>query len=85
LKFNDDYQDEFELFSQLISNNVKKYRIKKGYTQEKLSLDIGHTSTALISKAENGTYNKHFNIEHIFKISKVLDVPVEKFFIHSEE
>jgi DNA-binding XRE family transcriptional regulator len=54
LKFNDDYQDEFELFSQLISNNVKKYRIKKGYTQEKLSLDIGHTSTALISKAENG-------------------------------
>ncbi len=81
MKFNDPYQEEFEQFSKIVANNVRKYRIEKEYTQEQLALDIGHSSTALISKAENGTYCKHFNLEHVFKISKVLDVPIEKFFI----
>ena len=83
MKFSDTYHEEFEQFSKIVASNVKKYRIEKGYTQEQLALDIGHTSTALISKAENGTYGKHLNLEHIFKISKVLDVPIEKFFLNS--
>ncbi len=73
--------EEIEIFHKLIASNVKKYREQKGFTQLQLALSIGHNSSALVAKAETGTYDKHFNIEHIYKISKILETPVEKFFI----
>jgi DNA-binding XRE family transcriptional regulator len=76
---------EIEQFHKLIASNVRKYREQSGYTQLQLALSIGHNSSALIAKAETGAYNKHFNIEQIYKISKVLDVSVEKFLILEEE
>ncbi len=76
---------EIESFHKLIASNVKRYREQRGITQLQLALSIGHNSSALIAKAETGTYNKHFNIEHIYKIAKVLDIDVEKFFIKEEE
>ena len=33
-----------------------------------------------LTMLENNTNNKHFNIEHIYKIAKALDVPIAKFF-----
>ena len=29
--------------------------------------------------AENNTKDKHFNMEHIYKIPKALDIPIAKF------
>ena len=60
----------------MIGRNVKSLRESKGLSQLELSLAIGHASSALVAKAELGTYNKHFNLEHLYKISKVLDVPL---------
>ena len=39
-----------------------------------LALAIGHNSVGHVAKAELCKYDKHFNLEQIYKISKVLDV-----------
>jgi len=63
-----------------IGRNVKKYREKTGMTQLELSLEMGNKSVSLISAAELYTNKKHFNIEHLYKISKILNVPMVAFF-----
>ena len=64
----------------LIGNNVKKIRVSKGITQMQLALEIGHNSVGHIAKAELYKYDKHFSIENLHKISKVLNVPISIFF-----
>ena len=63
-----------------IGKNVKKFRTQKGLTQLELSLEMGYKSVSLVSAAELYTNNKHFNIEHLQKISKILNVPIASFF-----
>jgi transcriptional regulator with XRE-family HTH domain len=63
-----------------IGKNVKKYREQKGMTQLELSLEMGNKSVSLVSAAENFTNKKHFNIEQLYKISKILNVPISDFF-----
>ena len=58
----------------VISTNVMKFRKQKKYSQLQLALDIGLTGNAFIARAENRTNNAHFNIEHLVKISLILDV-----------
>ena len=55
-------EEEFENLFLNITNNVKKYRKEKGFTQEQLALAIGHSSASMLSKIEAGLENKHFNI-----------------------
>lgn len=62
-----------------IGENVKKYREARGVTQLELSQAIGHTTTTMVSLAEIGK-GKHFNIEHLHKISIALDVDICKLF-----
>lgn len=66
-----------------IGKNVKKFRTQKGLTQLELSLEMGYKSVSLVSAAELYTNNKHFNIEHLQKISKILNVPIVAFFEES--
>lgn len=73
-------EEEFEKLFKLITNNVKKYRKEKGFTQEQLSLAIGHSSASMLSKIEAGLENKHFNIRQLYLISKALNIPLSKFF-----
>lgn len=65
---------EIDSFYKNISQNVKKHRLEKGMSQMELSLEIGIKSMAFFSNAENNKYGKHFNIEHIYKIAKALDM-----------
>lgn len=64
----------------LISANVIKYRKLKNYSQLQLALEIGLTGNAFIARAENRTKNAHFNIEHLVKISQILDIEICEFF-----
>jgi transcriptional regulator with XRE-family HTH domain len=64
----------------IISANVVKYRKLKNYSQLQLALDIGLTGNAFIARAEKRTNNAHFNIEHLVKISEVLEVDISEFF-----
>lgn len=78
--FSNSSVDEINLFYRNISKNIKNYRLEKGFTQEKLALDIGIKSIAFYSNCENNKYDKHFNLEHLYKISKSLNIPIEEFF-----
>jgi putative transcriptional regulator len=71
--------EEIDLFHRKIATNVKKIRLEKGITQTDLALSIGHRSVSTIGKIEAGLENKHYNIEQLYKIAKVLEVNVKDF------
>jgi len=73
-------KDEIALFYSKVSANVKKYRLEKGLSQMELGLEIGIKSVAFFSNCESNSYNKHFNIEHIYSIAKVLSKDICDFF-----
>lgn len=64
----------------IVSLNVKKYREQKGLTQMQLALEIGMSGGAYLGRAEIRKNKHHFNIKHLAKIAKVLDVDIKKFF-----
>ena len=68
-----------------IGLNVKRVRMSKNISQLSLYLAIGHKAVGTISMCELCINGKHFNIEHLVKISKVLDVPICEFFKDVDE
>ncbi|MFT5835477.1 MAG: hypothetical protein ACI9RG_000366 [Sulfurimonas sp.] len=48
-------------------------------SQLALAMAIGHKAVGTVSMAELCTNNKHFNIEHLYKIAEVLEVDVCEF------
>jgi transcriptional regulator with XRE-family HTH domain len=70
--------EEIREFYKTISNNVKKYRIEKKMSQLELALTIGQKGNAFYNYAENNTNNKHFNLEHLYKIAKALEIDVSE-------
>ncbi|NOQ30500.1 MAG: helix-turn-helix domain-containing protein [Helicobacteraceae bacterium] len=68
-----------EHFYVLIGKNVAKFRKEKNLSQLDLSLQMGYKSVSVISGAEiyyNGT---HFNLEHLLKISQILEIELCEF------
>lgn len=72
--------EDAKVFEKFVAENVKRIREEKGKSQQWLSLEIGHKSTTIISQAEAGINNKHFNINQLYKIAKALDVDICEFF-----
>lgn len=68
-----------EKFMIKVSNNIKKYRLLAGITQEQLAVDIGKsydfTRRLEFKKGEVGC-----SLETLYKISVVLNVTMDKFF-----
>ena len=79
LKFTEFDNNEIDIFYKNIANNVKKIRKQKGITQLDLALTIGHKSVSTIGKIEASLENKHYNLEHLYKIAKVLEVDISEF------
>ena len=78
---NIDFEDgRLNDFYTLVSLNVARIRKEKNISQLKLANAIGHNSPTFFGKAEILAENKHFNLEHLFKISSVLDVDICEFF-----
>jgi transcriptional regulator with XRE-family HTH domain len=73
----DNYSDEV---LDTVSQNVKYYRELKNYSQMKLALDIGMSGGAYLGRTEIRKPKHHFNIKHIAKISKILNIPISSFF-----
>lgn len=75
---------DLEIYSErildIVSINVKKYREQKGLTQMQLALEIGMSGGAYLGRAELRKNNHHFNIKHLAKISKILNVEIKYFF-----
>lgn len=74
--------DEVKLksFYLTISNNIVKIRQEKNISQLDLATSIGHTSSTFLGKAEILSENKHFNLEHLYKIATALNVNMYDFF-----
>lgn len=58
----------------MIGDKVRKYRRKKGLSQERLGAMIGF-SQSKISKIENGDWD---SLSDLRLIAKVLEVPIEE-------
>lgn len=69
-----------EEFYKKVSQNVIRIRMKKKVSQLKLANAIGHRNATFLGKAELLAEGKHFNLEHLYKISTVLEVDIEEFF-----
>jgi len=67
-------------FYKLISTNVIRVRKEKNISQLKLANAIGHQSPTFVGKAEILAEDKHFNLEHIFKMAIVLEIDINEFF-----
>ena len=65
---------------QIIGKNVARIRKEKGLSQLDLSLQMGYKSVSIVSSAEIYYNGKHFNLEHLLKISQILDVNICDFF-----
>ena len=77
-------KDEKKLYS-IIGKNIRYYRKLyslnvKDMTQERLA-EIANVSTSLIGNLESKKTYQGISIYNLYKISKILDVPIEKFFI----
>ena len=59
---------------------MRKFRESAGISQLDLALEIGIKSVAFYSNCENLCYGKHFNLEHIYKISKALNINIKELF-----
>ncbi len=64
----------------IIGYNVKKYRKQNGLTQKELSKLI-RVSTPLLGSLESKNIIQGISVYTLYKISKALDVTVDKFFI----
>lgn len=73
-------EDSLKDFYKIVSTNVIRIRKEKKLSQLKLANAIGHNNATFIGKAELLAENKHFNLEHIYKISIVLDISICEFF-----
>lgn len=80
INFSNSTDEEIKKFYKNISTKVRYFRESKNITQLDLSLDIGIKSVAFYSNCENNKYGKHFNLEHLYKIAKSLEIDISEFF-----
>ena len=69
-------KNEIETFYKTVSDNVKARRMALNMSQLDLALKLGIKSVAFYSNCENLRYGKHFNLEHIYKLAKALDIDI---------
>ena len=65
-----------EEFYKKIGSNVAKYRKEAGLSQLDLSLLMDYKSISIVSSAEIYYKGKHFNLEHLLKISQILEIDI---------
>ena len=73
-----------EKLNKLVGKNIKKYRLLtivngKSMTQEQLA-ELVNVSVSLISSLESNKTKKGISIPNLYRISKVIKTPINKFF-----
>ena len=63
----------------VIAKNIRKYRKKSKLTQKELALKSGY-SYAYIRRVEGPKCIKHFSIQTIYNLSKVLNIDIKELF-----
>lgn len=70
---------EDEYYYRIVRNNIKKFRNKKNWTQQKLA-DKTYLSREYICDIENESRNKHLTIAVLGRIADALEVHIANFF-----
>ena len=78
-------EQEIDKLHRTIGLHIKQLREEKSISQLEIALAIGIKSVAFYSNCENNKHNKHFNIEHLYKICKFLNITLSSFFSHTEQ
>ncbi|CZE47260.1 helix-turn-helix transcriptional regulator [Campylobacter geochelonis] len=73
-------EEENNGFFDLVSSNIKKIRQEKGLSQLETALSIGQASSGFYANMENNAHGKHFNLLHLFKLSKLFECDINEFF-----
>ena len=73
------FEQEAEAFLDTISKNVERIREAKGITKLDVSRELGFMAPDHYSRMELRSEGKHFNLKHLYKLSKILNVPVSEF------
>ena len=69
-------EEEIARLHRTVSQNVRAHRTARHLSQLELAQAIGMKSAAFFGNAENNTHGKHFNLEHLYKIAKALNIPL---------
>ncbi len=64
---------------QVIAENIRKFRLEKGYTQEQLAV-YAERSPEFVRRIESELGERGFSIETLYRISIVLEKDVGEFF-----
>jgi transcriptional regulator with XRE-family HTH domain len=73
-------EEENEKFFALVTSNVKKIRNSKGISQLETALSISQAGGGFYANMENNAHGKHFNLLHLFKLSKLFKCDISEFF-----
>ena len=73
------YIHDDEYYYSIIRKNVKKFRLKKGLTQQELA-DMTEMSREYICDIENESRNKHLTIAVLGRIAESLQIDITYFF-----
>ncbi len=80
-----DFKDEKEIYS-IIGKNIKYYRKLYSLNVEELTqehlAELVNVSTSLIGNLESKKTYQGISIYNLYKISLILNVPIENFFIN---
>ncbi len=67
-----------------IGKNVANARKQANISQLELSLLMGYKSVSVVSGAEVFYKKKHFNLEHLVRISEILEIDLCKLIVGEE-
>lgn len=80
-----DFKDEKEIYT-IIGKNIKYYRKLYSLNVEELTqehlAELANVSTSLIGNLESKKTYQGISIYNLYKISLILNVPIENFFIN---
>lgn len=60
--------------------NAKRMRRERNLSQLETALSIGQASGGFYANMENNAHGKHFNLLHLFKLSKLFNCDINEFF-----
>ena len=78
---NDDINDvveEIDKFYKSVSDNVKKFRKQNKLSQLEFSQKVGFNNVSFYCDCENNKNGKHFNLLHVVRIAKFLNIDLNE-------
>ena len=73
-----------EYYYRIIRNNIRNFRTKKNWTQQKLA-DMTDLSREYICDIENESRNKHLTIAVLGRIADAMEIHIVNFFVTEEK